>query len=324
MQRSLGKSGITVSGLGFGGWAIGGPFWNGTEAVGWGRVDDSESIAAIHAALDAGINLIDTADVYGAGHGERVVGQALQGKRAGVVVATKFGNKFDETTRQITGSSGEPHYIQSACEESLRRLQTDYIDLYQFHLNDFPVEQADAVLEALERLVEQGKIRSYGWSTDFPERAELFARGRHCAAVQFQENVLDDNPEMIAMIDRLQLAGLNRGPLAMGLLSGKYSASSTLADDDVRGANSPAWMKYFRDGKPDPQWLKKLEAVREILTQDGRSLVQGAIGWLWARSEWTVPIPGIRTVEQARHNAAALAHGPLQASQMQQIQDIIS
>jgi len=130
--RQLGRSGIRISPMGLGCWAIGGPAWRGETPVGWGKVDDAQSIRAIHAALDLGITFFDTADVYGAGHSERVLGKALAGRRDQVVVATKFGNTFDEDTRQATGADASPEYIRAACEASLRRLNTDYIDLYQF------------------------------------------------------------------------------------------------------------------------------------------------------------------------------------------------
>ena len=136
--------------------------------------------------------------------------------RSKVVIATKFNAVFDETTRQVTGSDASPAGIRSACEASLRRLNTDYIDLYQFHDNGFPADKAEPVRETLEALVKEGKIRAYGWSTDFPERAEVFAQGPKCAAIQLQLNVLDDNPPVIELCEKYDLAALNRGPLAMG------------------------------------------------------------------------------------------------------------
>ena len=321
--RRLGRSGIQVSAMGLGCWAIGGPFWAGDDAVGWGEVDDNESIRAIHRALHLGVNFFDTADVYGTGHSERVLGRALAGHRDQVVIATKFGNTFDETTRQITGSDASPEYIRQACEASLQRLNTDYIDLYQFHLNDYDPNQAGAVRDVLEELVTEGKIRQYGWSTDFPERARVFAEGPNCTTAQHQMNVLDDAKPMIALCEQLDLASINRGPLAMGLLTGKYRADSKLASDDVRGDKSPAWMKYFKDGRPNPEWLKKLDATREILTSGGRTLAQGALAWIWARSERTIPIPGFRTVAQVEENTAAMQFGPLGAKQMHEIDTLL-
>ena len=324
MKRTLGRSGIEVSALGMGCWAIGGPFWAGETPQGWGNVDDEESIRAMHAALDRGINFFDTANVYGAGHSERVLGRAIAGRRSQVVIATKFNAVFDETTRQVTGSDVSPEGILKACEDSLRRLDTDFIDLYQFHDNGYPAEKAAPVRDTLEKLVKSGKIRAYGWSTDFVDRAEVFARGSKCTSIQLQLNVLDDNPAMIALCEKHDLAAINRGPLAMGLLTGKYTPATKISDDDVRGVKSPGWMKYFKDGKPDSEWMGMRDAILEILTSKGRTVAQGALAWNWARSPLTIPIPGFRTVKQVEENAGALEFGPLAQDQMRQISHILN
>ncbi|HUI90035.1 MAG TPA: aldo/keto reductase [Anaerolineales bacterium] len=323
MKRHLGRSGIEVSALGMGCWAIGGPFWSGETPLGWGEVDDEESIRAIHAALDRGVNFFDTANVYGAGHSERVLGRALAGRRSRVVIATKFNSVFDESTRQVTGSDASPEGIHKACEESLRRLNTEYIDLYQFHDNDYPAAKAVPVRDALEALVKEGKVRAYGWSTDYIEKAQVFAKGPKCTSVQLQLNVLDDNPAMIAFCEQQDLAAINRGPLAMGLLTGKYSEATKVSIDDVRGTKSPDWMKYFKDGKPNPEWMSRRDAILAILTSKGRTVAQGALAWLWARSSQTVPIPGFRTVQQVEENARAMEFGPLTPEQLGQIQVIL-
>jgi aryl-alcohol dehydrogenase-like predicted oxidoreductase len=323
MQRTLGRSGIEVSALGMGCWAIGGPFWSGENPIGWGEVDDEESIRAIHKAMNLGVNLFDTANVYGAGHSERVLARAVEDRRSQVVIATKFNAVFDETTRQVTGSDTTPVGIRAACEDSLRRLNTDYIDLYQFHDNGFPSEKAAPIRETLEVLIKEGKIRAYGWSTDFTDRAEVFAQGPHCSAVQLQLNVLDDNPAMLALCERYNLAALNRGPLAMGLLTDKYTGRIKVAADDVRGEKSPEWMKYFKDGQPNPEWAARRDAIREILTSQGRTIAQGALAWNWAPSEKTLPIPGFRTVAQVQENAGAMQFGPLTPAQMSEIDTLL-
>lgn len=324
MTRILGRSGIEVGAVGMGCWAIGGPFWAGETPLGWGEVDDAESIRAIHVALDLGANLFDTANVYGAGHSERVLGRALKGRRKQAVIATKFNALFDEDTRQVTGGDASPEAIRSACEASLRRLGTDYIDLYLFHDNGFPAAEAGPVRGTLESLVSEGKIRSYGWSTDFPENAAYFAEGQHCAAIEVELNVLDDNPAILDICEAHDLAAMNRGPLAMGLLTGKHKLSTRFSADDVRGANNPDWMKYFQEGKPNAEYLKKVEAVLEILTSDGRTPAQGALAWLWARSPKTIPIPGFRTEAQVRDNAGAMQYGPLSPAQFEEVEQILA
>jgi aryl-alcohol dehydrogenase-like predicted oxidoreductase len=323
ISRKLGRSGITVSAMGLGCWAIGGPFWSGETPVGWGEVNDEESIRAIHRGLDLGVNFFDTADVYGTGHSERVLAKALAGRRQQVVIATKFANTFDEATRHTTGQNTSPEYIAQACEASLRRLNTDYIDLYQFHWNEYPLDRAGEVRDTLEKLVAQGKIRTYGWSTDFPDRARFFAEAPNCVAIQHTMNVMEDAAAMVAVCEELNLASINRGPLAMGLLTGKYTANSKLPGNDVRSERSPSWMAYFKDGKPHPEWLKKLDAVREVLTSGGRTLAQGALAWLWARSKQTLPIPGFKTVAQVEENCGAMHLGPLTDEQMKTIDGLL-
>jgi aryl-alcohol dehydrogenase-like predicted oxidoreductase len=136
-------------------------------------------------------------------------------------------------------------------------------------------------------------------------------------------NLLNDAGPMVQLCEQLDLASINRGPLAMGLLTGKYKADSTLAANDVRGENAPAWMRYFKGGKPNPAFLKQLAAVRDILTSDGRTLAQGALAWLWARSEQTIPIPGFRTVAQVEENCRAMQLGPLSVRQMEEIDNVL-
>ncbi|MEZ4864445.1 MAG: aldo/keto reductase [Caldilineaceae bacterium] len=314
--RQLGRSGLMVSALGLGCWAIGGPFWRGDNPVGWGDVDDNESLAALRRALELGVTFFDTSDVYGCGHSERILGQALQGRRDQVMIATKFGNVFDETTRKITGASGEPTLIRRACEASLRRLQTDYIDLYQFHIGDYALERAGEVLETLEALVTEGKIRWYGWSTDDPTRAAFFAQGEHCTAIQQRLNLFEGNADVLALCEAQHLASINRGPLAMGLLTGKFDHHSRLPANDVRHQ----W--DLQQGEA-AQRLDRLDALRDVLTAQGHTPAQAALGWLWARSGATVPIPGFKNVAQVEENVGALARGPLSADQMARIKELL-
>lgn len=323
-RRTLGRSGIEVSALGMGCWAIGGPWYAGEQPLGWGEVDDTESIQAVRRALELGVTFFDTADTYGAGHSERVLARALAGRRDEVVLATKWGHTFDEETRQMTGVDSSPEHLRRAVEASLRRLDTDRIDLYQLHLNDLAIPTALALVETLEKLVAEGKIRWYGWSTDFPDRAEAFATaGAHATAIQHSFSLLEDSPQVLAVCERFDLASINRSPLAMGLLTGKFTASSTLAADDVRGL-SPEWLSWFRDGRPAPEFLARVETVRQALTADGRTLAQGALGWLWARSGQTVPIPGCRTVAQVEENAGALRYGPLAPDQLAEVDQALA
>ncbi|MCX4535450.1 aldo/keto reductase [Streptomyces sp. NBC_00841] len=319
-NRTLGRDGAEVGALGFGCWAIGGE-WADRDGnpLGWGAVDDEESVAAVRRALDLGVTFFDTADVYGAGHSERVLARALAGNRDDVVIATKWGNRFDERTRTLIAGDSSPAYAREALIGSLRRLGTDRIDLYQLHLSDAPLDEAAELREVCEEFVAEGLILAYAWSTDDPVRAALFAEGAHCVAVQHACNVLQDAPEMLALCAEQGLASINRSPLAMGLLTGAYGPGRRGGAGDIR-ATPPAWLRWFgAGGAAAPEWAARVDAVREILTADGRTLAQGALGWLWARSPHTVPIPGFRTVAQAEENAGAMAHGPLRDEQVAEI-----
>ncbi|MGA9760947.1 MAG: aldo/keto reductase [Gaiellaceae bacterium] len=325
IKRTLGRSGIEVSALGLGCWGISGTWtWQGRQ-IGYGRIDEKESIRAIRAAIDLGVSFFDIGDCYGAGRGERTLGKAIAGRTGEVVVSTKFGNVFDEARSELVGENVTPSYIRTACEESLRRLGLDRIDLYQLEIWSLPRAAAEQVAETLEELKAEGLIRAYGWSTDDLDCARVFAGKPGCSALEHDLNVFRDAAELLAICDEHNLASINRAPLAMGILSGKFSRDSMLPDDDVRGQLGPEWYPhYFQAGRPLSELLEKIEAVREVLTSDGRTLVQGALAWIWARSERTVPIPGFKSVKQAEENARALEFGPLNAAQMSQVAEILA
>jgi aryl-alcohol dehydrogenase-like predicted oxidoreductase len=315
-SRRLGRSGIEISAMGMGCWAIGGPFWKNGQPVGWGQVNDEESMRAIQCALDLGISFFDTAGVYGCGHSEIVLGKALARQRDRVVIATKFGQVFDEETRQVRGYDTSPEQIRLDCEESLRRLKTDQIDLFQLHVKDLDVEHALVVQDTLEDLVQKGKIRFYGWSTDDPESSRLFAQGPHCTAIQQQLNVFEGNPKTLEVCEQFNLASINRGPLNMGLLTGKFTREAGIPKDDVR-SRRPA----FQEDRG--RRLDILDRIRGVLVQDGRTLAQGALGWIWARSQRTIPIPGFKTIAQVEENSAAMNFGPLTEAQMEHIAELL-
>jgi aryl-alcohol dehydrogenase-like predicted oxidoreductase len=166
-------------------------------------------------------------------------------------------------------------------------------------------------------------IRAYGLSTDAVDRAELWAGRQGCVAIQHHLNVLEDAPDLLALCERHDLASVNRGPLAMGLLSGKFDAGTRLPRSDVRGSGA-AWLTAFdADGRPRRGFLDALAAIRDVLTSGGRTLVQGALGWIWARSERTIPIPGFKTLAQVEDTAGALSHGPLEPEQLLEIDRLL-
>ena len=323
-KRRLGRSNLEVSAMGLGCWAIGGP-WDWLEAdgrkmpVGWGQVDDAESIRAIHYALDTGINFFDTAANYGCGHSERILSQAIAGRRDKVILATKFGYLVDEEHRTVTDAGDPVFRIRQECESSLRNLQTDYIDLYQFHQEDphYDLTKAAEVRDVLETLVGEGKIRWYGWSTDNPEGARVFAQGQHCTAIQHAMHMGYDTPKMLAVCEEYDQASINRAPLGMGMLTGKFNSGTTFPDNDVRHG----W--DLKAEKP-AQRLKQIEAVRKIFADadEARTQAQIALAWTWTRSDRTVPIPGFKTVAQVKENIQAIELGLLSNEQMKKIDEI--
>jgi aryl-alcohol dehydrogenase-like predicted oxidoreductase len=322
LRRLLGKSGLEVSALGLGCWAIGGP-WDWAQpgeepfAAGWGKIDDQESIRAIHAGLEAGINFFDTAANYGAGHSEMVLGQALKGRRAEVVIATKFGHIVNETEKTVYGDSAQilPN-VRRDVENSLRRLQTSWIDVYQLHDASYDPELALELRGVLEALVQEGKIRWYGWSTDLVDRARVFADGEHCTAIQFRLNAIYDNAEMRQLCEKFDLAGINKDPLNKGILTGKFTTAATFPADDLRSRVDFSEERIARR-------LKTVEYLREVFTAGGRTMAQGALAYIWALDERMLPIPGFKSVRQVQENAAAMGYGPLSRSELEQVQEIV-
>ncbi|MHA2423920.1 MAG: aldo/keto reductase [Candidatus Thorarchaeota archaeon] len=323
-KRILGKSGIKVSAMGMGCWGIGGAFLHPEHGpIAYGLVEDEESIKTVQLAVDMGITLFDTANVYGCGRSERVLGEALKGRREDIVIATKFASTFDMNSGnpnipcQATGSDTSAQGIKDACNASLERLQTDYIDLYQLHSGSLDLEQAPAVMESLEELVEEGKIRYYGWSTDSPERAALFAKGKHCASVQFRHNMTSHNYDMIEnVLDKFDIAGLVKGPLGYGVLTGKYKADSQVPEEHMFHGTK------FNEG-PYAIVRDTLEILKEVVTADGRTQAQAALGWIWAEHDSLIPIPGSKTQKQIQENASALKFGPLSKKQMHEVKKIV-
>jgi aryl-alcohol dehydrogenase-like predicted oxidoreductase len=326
LKRTLGKSKLEVSALGMGCWAIGGPWdWAqpGSEPfpVGWGTTDDDESVRAIHVALDLGINFFDTAANYGAGHSEVLLGQAFKGKRDKVVIATKFGHIVNEEQKTVYSAPSQIiKNVRTDVENSLRRLQTDYIDLYQLHEGKYDPALALELQLILEELVSAGKIRWYGWSTDIVASARAFAsgaNGEHCTSIQFRLNAIYDNPSMRKVCAEFDLAGINKDPLNKGFLTGKFNASTTFPENDNRS-------DWDFSGPELQNRLKMVEELRDILTSNGRTMAQGALAYIWALDERMVPIPGFKSVKQVTDNAGALQYGPLTKSQVKEVQAIVA
>ena len=322
-KRKLGKSGLEVSALGMGCWAIGGPWQMGpkdgdTFPAGWGKMDDAESIRAIQTAVDLGITFFDTAADYGAGHSEVVLGKGLAAHRHKVVIATKFGHILNEAAKIVYGDNDQIlKNVRQDVENSLRRLQTDYIDIYQLHEAQYDPELALTLRDELETLVQEGKIRWYGWSTDLVDRARVFADGAHCTAIQFRLNAVYDNPAMRHLCQEFNLVGLNKDPLSRGILTGKFTSSSTFPADDIRSQMNFAGANIVRR-------LGAVDALRGVFTTGGRTMAQGAICYIWGLDERMLPIPGFKNAKQVEENASALQFGPMSAEEVTQVQAIVA
>ena len=199
----------------------------------------------------------------------------------------------------------------------MRRLQTDFIDIYQLHEGGYDPRLALELQSILEDLVAAGKIRWYGWSTDVVESAREFARGQHCTSIQFRLNAIYDNPEMRQICADFDLAGINKDPLNKGILTGKFNSGSTFPENDIRS----------RENFSNPEIVKRLKIVdelREVFTSSGRTMAQGALAYIWALDERMVPIPGFKSVKQVMENAGAMQFGPLTEAQVKEIQEIVA
>jgi len=296
--RMLGRTGLKVSEVGFGAWAIGGPAELGGTQIGWGDVDDGVSIRAVHAALDAGVNFIDTADSYGCGHSEEVLAKALGGRRDEVIIATKFGSRIDPTGNWVKDFSGG--WIPQAVEASLTRLETDYIDLIQCHSPWALEALTDDTFAALETLRDAGKIRHVGVSVKQTEHGvPILRRWPQVEVIQVVYNILSRQPEtdLLPLAQERNVGIIGRVPLASGFLTGKFAPDVTFPENDHR-----------RRSYPPEKARRVVEAVEKLrfLERDGtKSMAQAALQFCLSHLSVSTVIPGGKTPEQAGDNAAA-------------------
>jgi aryl-alcohol dehydrogenase-like predicted oxidoreductase len=295
--RQLGRTDMKVSAISFGAWAIGGT---------WGPVRDEESMEALHAAIDAGVNFVDTADVYGDGRSERLVAR-LRRERKGetIFVATKAGRRLSEQTPE--GYSREN--LNAWVERSLKNLEMDAVDLLQLHCPHPKVYDMPEVFGCLDEMVTAGKIRHYGISVETVDEALRGIRNPGVSTVQIIFNMFRLKPagELFPEAKAKQVGILARVPLASGLLTGKFSTQSTFAADDHRQFNREG--QAFDKGEtfsgvPFEAGLAAVEALR-ALVPSGATLTQLALRWILMFDAVTCAIPGAKTPAQARDNAAA-------------------
>ena len=306
--RTLGKSGIAVTEIGMGLWAAGGDQW--------GPTDDQAVLDAIDYALDAGINFFDTADVYGAGHSEELLGQAMRGRRDRFIVASKIGWRgFDSEHGQSAYDSVEK--LIAGVESNLRRLQTDYIDVMQSHIN-YREPTMEVFLEGFQRLQAQGKIRAYGVSTSDFDYLKPFNHDGHCSTLQIDYSLLNRTPEeaILPYCQEHNIGVIVRGALAMGILTGKFSAETQFGAGDFRQnwQEDPDQRAVFLDD------LEKVERLRPLA--DGRSLAQLAVQFVLAHPAVSTVILGAKSAQQIRETAQAGSLPPLTRDELARIAGI--
>jgi aryl-alcohol dehydrogenase-like predicted oxidoreductase len=279
--RTLGRTGLRVSDVGFGAMTIGGEVF--------GATDDQESLKTLHHALDVGMNFIDTADAYGRGHSEELIAQVLKSRRKEVVLATKGGNQFN--VRQGLRNF-DSNYIAGALEASLKRLQTDTIDLYQLHNPSAEVMRRGAIFELLDRFKREGKIRYYGVSLETVADGIVALQTGKPATLQVVYNILhqDPEPELFPLAQKDNVGIIARVPLERGLLSGRFIKPSDFAPDDFRA-------RMFSE-KSLPLLNSALEQLRFLVKGDVPTLAQAALRFVLSHPAVSSVIPGIRTEKQ--------------------------
>jgi len=289
--RKLGHSPLWVSALGLGCMGM---------SEFYGPRHDEESVETIHRALDLGLNFLDTADAYGRGDNEELVGRALQGRRSRVVLATKFGNVRDAEGRFV-GVNGSPAYVRQACEASLRRLRVENIDLYYQHRVDrtVPIEET---VGAMSRLVEEGKVRFLGLSEAAPGTIRRAHRVHPISALQTEYSLWTRDPEdeILPLCRELGISFVAYSPLGRGFLTGRFTRYEDLAPDDWR-RNQPRFQ-----GENFERNLELVRRVEQIAAEKSCQASQLALAWVLAQGEEIIPIPGTTRRAHLEQNLAAL------------------
>lgn len=302
--RILGRTGLSVSEIGFGAWAIGG--------MSYGPTRDEDSLEALATAWEHGVNFFDTADTYGEGHSEELIGRFLRGKRQKAVIATKVGWDFYHGGSK---KNFDPDYIRFACGESLKRLQTDWIDLYQLHNPRLEQMESGEIFQILDELKGEGKIRFYGVSVHTPREALAVIRSGKADAIQLIFNLIDQRPvdEVFPEAREKKIGIIAREPLACGLLTGKYGADSRFSKDDHR--NRWPREKLAID-------LQKIDRLKSVLPVSRVSLVQSALEFILNFEAVSVVIPGAKTKGQVLEHVKASEDPRLRAQEIALVREL--
>lgn len=305
--RSLGNTGLKVSEIGFGAWAIGGDAW--------GPVEDATSLAAMERALELGINFIDTADVYGDGHSETLVAKVIKDRRDKVIVSTKGGLMGHHRDPQREPVYDSPEKVIAACEASLRRLETDHIDVYFCHIWWDKHEETEAFMQAFDTLKRDGKVRAVGVSTDNLDYIKHFNRDGGIDVVQVDYSILNRKAEhgIFPYVQEHGIGVVIRGPLRMGLLTGKFTPETRFSDGDIR----KDW--------PDQPWFREslsiVEGLRPLERPD-QTLTQLALRFVLSHPAVSVAIPGAKSPAQVEANVAASVRPLLSQEDLRHIDQV--
>ena len=290
-HRTLGRTGLKVSEVGFGAWAIGG----NDHGNSYGPTNDAVSARAVERAVEMGCNFLDTADVYGWGHSEQVLGGALRERRQDVILATKVGGDFYHGGVRM---NFDPGYIAFALERSLQRLRTDYVDLYQLHNPPISLMADPGTYDVLEELQAENKVRHYGVSVHEPMEAVMAIETGRASVIQlpfslFRQEWIDD---VFSLASKYKVGIVAREPLGNGFLTGKYAEEATFPAGDIRHH----WPREMVRGQ-----VRAAAKIRETFAVDGRTPAQAALKFVLAFPEVSVTIPGGKTPAQVEENLAA-------------------
>jgi aryl-alcohol dehydrogenase-like predicted oxidoreductase len=309
--RELGNTGIKISEVSLGTWAIGGS---------WGKTSDAEALKTLEYAIDQGVNFFDTADVYGDGHSEELLAKATKGKEDEIYIATKFcrqGDIFDPQNYSY-------EKVKSYCEDSLRRLNREAIDLYQIHCPATEILKDGSVFEVLDRLKEEGKIRHYGVSVETVEEGLISLKNPNVKSLQIIFNMFRQKPleELIPQAYQKGVGLLIRLPLASGLLTGKFSPDHVFEEDDHRNFNENGEAFNVGETFAGLGFKKGVELADQLkwIGEDRSSMASASLRWILDQKEITAVIPGFKNLQQVQSNLSALETKPFSEEEQQRLQ----
>ncbi len=313
--RTLGRTGLSVSEIGLGTLSIGGPFKLGHLEFGRGEIDDKNSLKMIQVALDAGVNFIDTADIYGYGRAEEILGEALRGKREKSIISTKVGNRGDETKwfKDFRGT-----WIKEACTNSLKRLQTDYIDIYMLHSPDVDFQFSEEIFTAFNDLKKEGKIRFYGCSVVSSKQGLDFINAGFGDVIEVLYNIFDRESaeELLPQAEHSDMGIVIKSPLASGALTGKYNKNSLFDKRDFR--------KILYPRERLNSIVDVVDVLKPMAKELGLTLPQLALKYCLMRKEVSSVIPGAKTAGQILENLRTSNASELPVSVMDGIEKTLT